>query len=89
MKETEEKHFKRFLTKDKAEIHALREANRRFTGLIIKQKTLCFYFPMFLGRMLTMQEAAGVETITNYNAMVRLMNMSLRLFLTLNKCFSC
>lgn len=49
MKETEEKHFKRFLTKDKAEIEALREAHQRFTG-IIKWRTFCFHFFTFRGR---------------------------------------
>lgn len=34
MKETEEEHFKRFLTKDKAEIEALREVHQRFGGII-------------------------------------------------------
>lgn len=46
MKETEAKHFKRFLTKDKAAIEALRDAHRRFTGTI----KFCFYFSLFCGR---------------------------------------
>ncbi len=44
MKETEEEHFKRFLTKDKAEIEALRDAHQRFTGIIKKQ---AFWFNVF------------------------------------------
>ncbi len=32
IKESEKKHFKRFLTKDKAEIEALRDVHQRFTG---------------------------------------------------------
>lgn len=44
MKETGEKYFKRFSTKDKAEIEALRDAHQRFTG-ILKQKT--FWFNVF------------------------------------------
>lgn len=34
MKETGEEHFKRFLTKDKAGIEALRDVHQRFTGII-------------------------------------------------------
>ena len=34
MKGSEEEHFKRFLTKDKAEIEVLRDVNQRCTGII-------------------------------------------------------